>query len=114
MHHCVATYSDKDKSIIVSIRNDDATNRVTCEFDCQTGKLIQARHFCNRTPPPELELAVYEIEKKSIHYARFGILHALDKRKVPIKINGIEIREEDRVPVRYGQYMNQIPEPLPF
>jgi hypothetical protein len=112
MHHCVASYSDKERSIIVSIRNDDASNRVTCEFDCQTGKLIQARHFCNRVPPPELELAVYEIEKKALHYARFGILHALDKRKVPIKINGIEIREVDREPTRYGQY--QFGPPLPF
>ncbi len=113
MHHCVASYSDKERSIIISIRNDDASNRVTCEFDCQTGKLVQARHFCNRVPPPELELAVCEIEKKALHYARFGILHALDKRKVPIKINGIEIREEDREPTRhYGQF--QFVQPLPF
>lgn len=115
MHHCVASYSDKEKSIIVSIRNDDASNRVTCEFDCQTGKLIQSRHFCNRIPPPEYELAVCEMEKKTLHYARFGILHALDKRKVPIKINGIELKIEDREPTRYGQYIgDHIVAPLPF
>jgi len=40
MHHCVATYSDKDKSIIISDRTKDGRDRFTCEFTSQTGHMV--------------------------------------------------------------------------
>lgn len=100
MHHCVATYADKYKSIIVSIRTENQQDRVTCEFDCQTGRLIQARHFCNRQPPGDMELAVQQLEVKTKYYARMGLLHSLETKKSPVKINGIELLPQHREPIR--------------
>jgi hypothetical protein len=91
MHHCVATYSDKDKSIVISVRTEDAKDRVTCEFTTQTGKMVQARHFCNQRPPADMELAIEQLKVKTEKYARFGILNCLEKKKTQVKINGIEV-----------------------
>ena len=95
MHHCVATYSDKDRSIIISVRTIDSSDRVTCEYDCQSGKLIQARHFCNKQPPADIEMAIEELSKKVEKYARMGILHCIEKKKVPVKINGVEVQKTE-------------------
>ena len=108
MHHCVASYSDKDKSIIISIRTENEMDRVTCEFDCQTGKLLQARHFCNKQPPADMELAIDKLKTKTAYYARMGILQSIDKRKVPVKINGIEIIPEQREPKRINDFINDL------
>ncbi len=94
MHHCVASYSDKDKSIIVSIRTEDSSDRITCEFDCQTGLCIQSRHFCNAEPPGDMVLALEKLKIKVKKYSSLGILHASEKRKVPLMINGMEITPE--------------------
>jgi hypothetical protein len=94
MHHCVATYADKDKSIIISIRTKDKTDRVTCEFDTQTGFCIQARHFCNGNPPGDIALAVEQLKVKTKKYAKLGMLNNTEKKRVPVKINGIEIKKE--------------------
>ncbi len=108
MHHCVATYSDKDKSIIISVRTEDGKDRVTCEFDCQTGSMIQARHFCNGNPPDDIALAIEELRVKAKTYARMGILHCIEKKKVPVKINGIEIVLEDREPKRVNDLWDDL------
>lgn len=105
MHHCVASYSDKEKSIIISVRTEDKKDRVTCEFDCQTGTLIQARHFCNKQPPADIELAINELKEKTKYYARMGMLHSLDKKKVPVKINGVEVIPEIKEPKRISDVM---------
>lgn len=94
MHHCVASYSDKERSIIISVRTEDKMDRVTCEYDCQTGKLIQARHFCNKQPPADIELAIEELSKKVLYYARRSMLHSTEKKKVPILVNGVEVIPE--------------------
>lgn len=99
MHHCVASYSDKDRSVIVSIRNDDMSDRITCEFDCQTGICIQAKHFCNALPPGDMELALDKLKEKIKHYSRLGMLHSTEKKKVPVKINGVEIVPEIPHPI---------------
>jgi len=115
MHHCVASYSDKEKSIVISIRTENKQDRVTCEFDCQTGTLIQARHFCNNQPPADIEMAVDKLKEKTKIYARMGILHSLDKKKVPIKINGIEVMSEHREPRRIDELIQEeVRRPIPF
>lgn len=116
MHHCVATYSDKKSSIIISIRTKDGSDRTTCEFDCQTGKLIQAKHFCNKQPPPEMELAIEELRDKTEYYARIGLLHSLEQKRVPVKINGVEIVVEDREPRRVNDLWGELGlrNPVPF
>jgi hypothetical protein len=94
MHHCVATYSDKDKSIIVSLRNESGMDRVTCEFDIQSGRCIQQRSFCNASPPSTFEDGLLLLSQKIELYSRWGTLNWKEKKKVPVKINGIEITQE--------------------
>ena len=94
MHHCVATYVDKDKSMIISIRKNNESDRVTCEYDIQTGKLIQSRYFCNASPPEEYLNVIEDITDKVKLLARYGTLNWKEKRKVPVKINGIEVKQE--------------------
>jgi hypothetical protein len=94
MHHCVATYSDKDKSIIVSLRNQSGMDRVTCEFDIQSGRCIQQRSFCNAAPPPIFEDGLLLLSQKIELYSRWGTLNWKEKKKVPVKINGVEITQE--------------------
>ena len=98
MHHCVATYSDKDKSIIVSVRTKDGNDRVTCEFTTQTGQMVQARHFCNQRPPEDMMLAIDQLKVKTLKYARLGLLNCLEKKKTQVKINGIEVPKPPSIP----------------
>ena len=98
MHHCVASYADKDKSMIVSLRSENQMDRVTCEYDIQTGRCIQERYFCNAQPPEEYVLALKYIKTKIEKHARFGTLNWKEKKKVPIKINGVPISLENRPP----------------
>jgi hypothetical protein len=121
MHHCVASYADKDKSIIVSFRTEDKSDRVTCEYDCQSGELIQARHFCNASPPDYIKTAIDKVSPTVKKLARLGLLHSIEKKKVPIKINGIEIQKDDREPrrpndnnMRGNPFALLLDEPLPF
>jgi len=96
MHHCVATYADKDRSIIISVRTEDGMDRVTCEFDCQDGGLIQSRHFCNKNPPVDIEhVIINDLSPKVKKYARLGLLHASEKLKVPLKINGLDVKKKE-------------------
>jgi hypothetical protein len=105
MHHCVATYADKDRSIIISVRTKDEMDRVTCEYNCQDGRLLQARHFCNKQPPADIEHAISDLNKKVQKYARLGLLHASEKIKVPLKINGVEVQKKE--PTRIAEMWNQ-------
>lgn len=98
MHHCVATYSDKDRSIIVSVRTEDAKDRVTCEFTTQTGQMVQARHFCNKQPPADMMLAIDQLKLKTTKYARLGLLNCIEKKKTQVKINGVEVPKPERTP----------------
>lgn len=104
MHHCVASYADKGKSVIISLRSEDTMERVTCEFEIQTGRQIQARYFCNKVPPKEFEDGLLLLQDKIRLHARWGTLNWLEKIKVPVKINGIEIEPEKKEPVRFGNY----------
>jgi hypothetical protein len=96
MHHCVATYSNKDKSMIISLRTKDWGDRVTCEFDTSSGRMVQARHFCNKQPPADMELAIEELKIKAVKWARLGMLNNIEKLKVPVKINGIEVKRDPK------------------
>lgn len=100
MHHCVASYSDKDTSMIISLRTESHENRVTCEFEIQTGKCIQTRHFCNGIPPKMFDEAILIVKEKIIRNAKWGTLNWKEKIKVPIKINGKSVDTELLNPTR--------------
>ena len=97
MHHCVATYADKDKSMIISLRDQHGSNRVTCEFDIQTGKCLQQRYVCNAAPPDNFKDALILLEERISKRARWGLLNWKGKEKVPVLINGKPIVPEQKV-----------------
>jgi hypothetical protein len=115
MHHCVASYAETDTSMIVSLRTEDNSDRVTCEFKINDGRLVQARHFSNGVPPKQFEYVIEEITDLIRIHARFGTLNWFKKDRVPIKINGIEIPPEKREPRRLIDILDlNDAEPLPF
>lgn len=103
MHHCVASYANKDKSIIVSLRTPDKIERVTSEFDIQTGRCIQSRYFSNQNPPSFFEDGLDLLKEKVLKYARWGLLNWREKKKVPIKINGIEVIPKKKSPKTFHE-----------
>jgi len=98
MHHCVATYAEKQSSIIISLRTEDKSDRVTSEFLTQTGNKVQSRHFCNGVPPEYFNSALEILCDKANKYARYGMLNSLSKKKVKAMINGVEIKPEFNIP----------------
>ena len=97
MHHCVASYADKDKSMIISVRDESGSDRVTCEFEIQTGRCVQKRYFCNAVPPDYFEDALILLEDRIMKRARWGLLNWKEKEKVPVMINGKPIVPEQKV-----------------
>lgn len=95
MHHCVATYADRENSIIVSIRESSAEGheRVTCEFNIQK-ELVQAKYFCNAVPPERFEAIVEKLTHRIKTYK--GSIKSLGKEKIPLVINGKVIQIEER------------------
>jgi len=93
MHHCVATYSNKDTSIIVSLRDKTSKDRVTCEFAKKMkGGLLQARYFSNGEPPEKFNEIIEVVSRKIEKHSKSRLLDHLEVRKVPIKINGVEVQ----------------------
>ena len=109
MHHCVAGYSNKDKSMIVSLRTPDEIDRVTCEFDIQSGRCVQSRYFTNKNPPDYFLDGLELLKEKIQKYARWGLLNWREKKKVPIKINGIEIVPENTGPRTFHDVLLEDP-----
>ena len=91
MHHCVGSYSDKDTSIIISLRTHDGTDRITSEFNIKSGECWQSRHFSNGNPPQKFEYALATLKNRVNALAKKNKLKWIDKRVVRAVINGIEI-----------------------
>jgi len=98
MHHCVGSYVNKVKSVIISIRTIDNTDRITCEFDTATGRCIQAKHIQNAQPPGDFILALDVLKKKTARLASYGLLHSTETKTIPLVINGIEVKKDKVVP----------------
>lgn len=93
MHHCVASYIDKETSLIVSLRLDSrhGSERVTCEYNTYSANCIQARYFCNGQPPVYFEGAIMELHKRIEKCKR--ILKSIDKKVNTLVINGISVSD---------------------
>lgn len=98
MHHCVAGYANNERSMIISLRTEDGTDRVTCEYNMQTGRMLQERYFCNKVPPKYFEDGLIQLRDKVEKYAKWGLLNWREKKKVPVIINGVEIIIKDPRP----------------
>jgi hypothetical protein len=92
MHHCVASYSSKEISLIVSLRTNNGMDRVTCEFNKKTGECVQSRHFCNATPPKHFERALDILDSRVKRFKNQRLLNHVDVKKVRVCIKGIEIK----------------------
>ena len=115
MHHCVASYADTENSIIISIRDKNKKERVTCELSKQNARLIQSKSFCNAVPPSEFQDSIEEITDRCILLAKFNKLNHIKKERVPVKINGIEIQQEDREPRKIHDVLRDLDRlDLPF
>jgi hypothetical protein len=92
MHHCVASYSNKEISIIISLRKDDpfGTERVTNEFDVRDKSCLQSRYFCNAAPPENFVEALDILKTKILEYK--GSIKSLEKREIPLVINGKQVQ----------------------
>jgi len=105
MHHCVASYSNKEISIIVSLRADSpvGTERVTNEFDVRDKTCTQSRYFCNQTPPEHFEDALDALKRRITNY-KYSI-KSTEKRVIPLTINGIEVaKKPDTVVDIFGDF----------
>jgi hypothetical protein len=91
MHHCVASYSNKVESIIVSLRTNQGLDRVTCEFNKKTGECLQERYFCNKVPPDYFINSLKTLKERVKKSASNRLLDHIDLKKVRVKINGIEV-----------------------
>jgi hypothetical protein len=96
MHHCVASYADKEKSIIVSLREDNVlgNERVTCEYDVRDKGCVQEKYFCNAKPPERFETALVILQDRILAYK--GSIKSISKERIPLVINGVQlaIKEE--------------------
>lgn len=91
MHHCVASYVDKESSFIVSLRLNSkiGTERVTSEYNVNTSNLIQSRYFCNAAPPEMFEEALQELH--GVIYRNKYKLKWVDKKVNSLQLNGIDV-----------------------
>lgn len=91
MHHCVASYSNKEISIIISLRKDDpfGSERVTNEFDVRDKSCLQSRYFCNAAPPENFIEPLEILKKRILEYK--GSIKSLEKKQVPLVINGKQV-----------------------
>ena len=94
MHHCVAGYTNKSESIIVSLRTNEGLDRVTCEFNKKTGTCVQERYFCNKVPPDYFIEPLKTLKERIKKSASNRLLDHIDYKKVRAKINGVEIKPQ--------------------
>lgn len=92
MRHCVGGYTHKESSIIISLRNKKATERVTCEYHISDGSLIQERSVSNGRPPEEFVDALAILFNRVNQLASYGKLNWEKKEVVPNVVNGIEVK----------------------
>lgn len=91
MKHCVAGYNNRPDSMIVSLRNEDDTDRITIEYRIQSGQVVQERGKFNSKPDKKFEDGVLVLSQRIQEHARLGTLNWVRKEKVPVLINGIEV-----------------------
>jgi hypothetical protein len=98
MKHCVGSYYDKDKSIIISLRNSTEftlggrNERWTIEFDVKNGDIIQCMGKQNSAPPTYImDIIKNNLLRKTRTWSRTNRLKSIEKVKTLLKINGKEI-----------------------
>lgn len=106
MHHCVASYSNKEESIVISLRTTGGFDRVTCEFNKKTGDCLQERYFCNKVPPDYFIDSLKILKERVKKSANNRLLDHIDFKKVKVKINGIEVKTPQRLITQQEVFMD--------
>jgi hypothetical protein len=115
MHHCVASYSDNNRSIIISLRSKDSSERVTCEFNIKTGEIIQAKYKCNAQPPEIFQKPLEELKQLVRKQVYKDTLQWEEKRKVNLVINGVEvIKPSEETHNIHAEYYAPLPVGVPL
>lgn len=108
MHHCVGSYYDKNRSIIISLRTKD-DDRVTCEYSVDNGTLVQAKYVCNDEPPKHFQEAIYnELNERCRNWAISKKLKSVKTIHEPIRVNGVELTKENN-PLREERMIWDLP-----
>ena len=94
MKHCVASYYDKERSVIISIRNEDGSDRVTCEYEVKFGRNVQSKYFMNDKPPAPYEEVIKRIDQKCSIWALDLKLKCTKQIKTSLIINGVQVKSE--------------------
>lgn len=94
MHHCVASYVDNDNSLIISIRDKNTRDRVTCEFNNISGELLQAKYFCNQIPPEHFNDTIKNLTEKVKVLKKQKVLKYKTKKSILNKSFIIDENEE--------------------
>jgi hypothetical protein len=111
MHHCVASYSDNNRSIIISLRSKDSLERITCEFNIRTGEIVQAKYKCNAQPPEIFHKPLEELKQLVRKQVYKDTLQWEEKKKVNVVINGVEVVKPTDEPTTYAvPYYAPLPE----
>lgn len=99
MHHCVGTYSNKEMSIIISLRvgSPGGHERVTCEFDTVRKQCLQGKHFCNKMPPENFIEPLNELKMRINQYGES--IKSKEKKKTTIIINGVPVSDTKLLPL---------------
>jgi len=96
MHHCVSSYIGYGNSMIISLRlvdnNDEIIERVTCEYNNQTGKQVQARGLQNRDPAKHFNEIIEKLDKRAKKLNEKDKLKWVETKQIRVKVNGIEIK----------------------
>lgn len=98
MHHCVNSYFNKSKSIIISVRSKQTGERVTCEYDINNGDPIQQKYFSNQEPPERFQSPIFILHNKVKLVAEEGNLKWKEIIKSPLLIDGKPIMPEEGAP----------------
>jgi len=95
MHHCVGTYASKTTSMIISLRDVNGLDRVTCEVEKKSGNYVQERFFCNAEPPQQFKPALMVLSNRLKRFASQRMLEHIEAKKSKIILNGIEVKAKE-------------------
>lgn len=91
MHHCVGTYSESMKSLIISLRcgSTDSFDRITLEYHIPKRTLEQDRSYCNSPSPDHFKPVLSILNERILGYK--DSLFPLELIKKDIEINDVDL-----------------------
>lgn len=95
MHHCVNSYVRQENSLIISLRDMNSKDRVTCEFNKNTGEIIQHRYFLNQAPPENFTKSIEILIERVLSNRPILKEIKMTKEKLDIELPEIKTTEPE-------------------